>query len=1212
MANSLALGLTLNKAFLRKDIETESFEQFKNAVATMFANLKPNDEEEEYNKNVVADMLRDSFYPTSKGYMINIRNKTDMAIYDNNRPVVLFEAKNPGRPGMVTEDHLNTKAMHQIIYYYLREAVEKGNTDIRYLVITDCYQWFIFEKQLFYDLFEKKKSFVDRVLKAKSLGEDTDYIYNKHIKPQVEKVKDKISFVHIDLLKYEKKIATVKKSHREFANIYRFLSPEHLLKKFARIDNNKLNQGFYDELLYVMGVKEHVKKNSTLHEIVRISASKRQEFSFLEQVIRKLELQQIDEKEQFDVALNLVLTWVNRLLFLKLLESQLMVFNKNRYDRFMTYEKVKTFRDLSDLFHKVLAVPEEEREPSVKDRFRQVPYLNSSLFEVTDFEKKYVLVDDLNEGAVNIFHSTKLKDANDKKLTGEMPLLKYVFRFFDAYKFHVGEEDEDANEQKTIISASVLGLIFEKINGYKDGAYFTPNFITQYMCKSILQQLVVDKLNDAFGFTCDNYEALKEEINYKDRACRQQANDAINSIKICDPAVGSGHFLVSALNEIIEIKRDLRILQDCTEEHRRIEDYAIRVDNDELVVTDGYGMLFAYDPRKEENKILQRSLFEEKRTIIENCLYGVDLNPNSVEICRLRLWIELLKNAYYIKYDDNDKKLQTLPNIDINIKTGNSLSSAFPVRTGTSIETTINFRESFKEYKQLVISYKQNNTKTLKHTINEKIANIKDRLLRRDPDLFNGSGTQQQWIPRNNLEWMFEFPEVTDEDGQFTGFDMIIGNPPYIGLGKLKDDVKVYAKIKTSNDAGRLIPAYFTLQKSGDIYTLFVERGLSLLKPQGYLSYILPNKWLKVMYGEPLREIFSNMDNQTDHYYLGANLTDLIDFGDCQVFSDATTYTCIIQARREQNQNRLNISNIQNINKGTLDRDVVTSREVFDKNELGKGIWVTSSVKNLKKIKSLKESMSTLAAFVDEEAYRGIVTGLTEAFQIPKQAIEDLNWDEKSRKLLVPYLQGEGLKAFSGARTATCLLCTQKGSTLSGMGIDVKKNKKPTEEKAWEWFCREYPSAAEWLSPFKKGAKARQDQGDYWWELRACSYYEKFEQPKIFYQALQTKPCFILDGNVTYCNNSIWLLSTDNKKLLALLNSRIGWWLISEFCPRIQNGYQLIWDNLSQIPIPRELPEELGVLAESLIKAKEEGEEASFDHQMEELNEAISALYHIE
>ena len=304
----------------------------------------------------------------------------------------------------------------------------------------------------------------------------------------------------------------------------------------------------------------------------------------------------------------------------------------------------------------------------------------------------------------------------------------------------------------------------------------------------------------------------------------------------------------------------------------------------------------------------------------------------------------------------------------------------------------------------------------------------------------------------------------------------------------------------------------------------------------------------------------------------------------------------------------LNVSNIKNLNKDTLASDIVATREVFDKSLLSKDIWVTSSVAALHKLTELKDTMPTLSSFVAGEAYRGIVTGLTEAFQIPKTTIDELDWDDKSKTLLVPYLQGEGLRAFADAETSTYLLCVKKGLTLAGMGIDPKE-KKPTEAEAWTWFEAEYKSAAEWLSRFKKEAKARQDQGDYWWELRACSYYEKFEQPKIFYQAFQTKPCFIYDEGVTYCNNSIWLLTTRSKALLGLLNSRVGWWLVSEFCPRIQNGYQLIWDNISQIPVPRELPEELSVLANTLIETIRTGDDCSYNSQMNELNSIVNTLY---
>ncbi|MFM6613219.1 MAG: type II restriction endonuclease, partial [Dolichospermum sp.] len=189
----------------------------------------------------------------------------------------------------------------------------------------------------------------------------------------------------------------------------------------------------------------------------------------------------------------------------------------------------------------------------------------------------------------------------------------------------IGEEIQEEN--KRLINASVLGLIFEKINGYKDGSFFTPGFITMYMCRETIRRAVIQKFNDVKGWNCENIDDLYDQIEDK-----KAANDLINSLKICDPAVGSGHFLVSALNEIIAIKSELKILLD--RQGKRLKEYSFEVANDELIVTDEDGLLFEYNPKNQESQRVQETLFHEKQTIIENCLFGVDINPNSVKICR--------------------------------------------------------------------------------------------------------------------------------------------------------------------------------------------------------------------------------------------------------------------------------------------------------------------------------------------------------------------------------------------------------------------------------------------------------------------------------------------------------------------------------------------------------------------------------------------------
>lgn len=205
-----------------------------------------------------------------------------------------------------------------------------------------------------------------------------------------------------------------------------------------------------------------------------------------------------------------------------------------------------------------------------------------------------------------------------------------------------------------------------------------------YMSRETIRRAVVQKFNEVKGWNCKTFEELKEDIQEELKSgnrkeVRKEANRIINSLRIIDPAVGSGHFLVSVLNELIAIKSELKILVDADMEP--LSSYTVVVLNDELILTDEEGGLYSYHPKNKESQRIQETLFHEKQTIIENCLFGVDINPNSVKICRLRLWIELLKNAYYITHDFNRgiSELQTLPNIDINIKCGNSLVSRFAI-----------------------------------------------------------------------------------------------------------------------------------------------------------------------------------------------------------------------------------------------------------------------------------------------------------------------------------------------------------------------------------------------------------------------------------------------------------------------------------------------------------------------------------------------------
>lgn len=1189
------------KVFLRQPSNEADVQAFRTALQELLSRIQP-EESEEFNKNLVDEFFSRSLY-RDRTYMVNTYQRTDLAIFKDERPMVLFEFKRPGSAEMVTKEDLKRKSLYELILYYIREEVRNHNTEIKHLVITNCWEYFVFEKNLFYQLFVRNRRFTEKVIAADTGDDKTEYIYEQIIRPEVERVEHRLQFVYVDLRSLKKRLASDEViRNRTFLSIFKFFSPTHLLKLPFISDHNTLNRAFYAELLYIMGVEEVT--DNKVRKIKRLKNG-RQPFSLVEQTYSKLEdYPRVTTEEQcFEAALGLTLTWINRVLFLKLLESQLKSFNRGHDVRFLDTAHIRDYDVLHDLFMQVLAKPDEERSEEMRNMFPEVPYLNSSLFELSKLEQEFFPVSGIRLGDMQVYSRTVLKDGNGRRITGSLSSLDYLLRFLDAYDFGSDSSDDNTvrTESKTLINASVLGLIFEKINGYKDGSFFTPGYITEYMCRETLRNAVIDKFNKRKKWHCKDFEELKESIDEGNREERIEANDIIDSLRICDPAVGSGHFLVSALNEIIAIKSELGILQDRSERPKRIRDYDVRVEYDELVASDEDGDVFRYNPSEPASQRIQETLFEEKRNIIENCLFGVDLNPKSVEICRLRLWIELLKNAYYYRTDDGKRYLQTLPNIDINIKCGNSLASVRPVCIGKKIAESEGMQKLVREYKRNVREYKNCRSKSLKIQLNNNIQSLKKHMLPGVQSVMFGMDNEQEYntldVMKRALEWMIEFPEVLREDGSFDGFDVVIGNPPYISLENLSRDVAVYRGMKRLGENNEQEPTYKTLESRGDIYTLFVERGLQLLHKGGRLSYIMPNKWQKVMYGRPLRQLF--LDN---------NLYTLIDFGDNQIFDDATTYTCIIQMSKEPSDSELHVSTIEDVNAETLPEDVEEQRELFDKNEMSADIWVISSLENFHHVERLKKEMITLDDFVGGEEYYGIKTGLSEAFLISvDKAHELIQEDESSREILRPFLQGRGLVAYGEATAGSYIVFTPKGFTAHSMGIDREAQTLPPEDEAWLWLSEHHPAVARWLAPFADRARRRSDKGDYWWELRACAYYDKFAEPKLFYQVFQTKPCFVYDESSTFCNNSMYFLPVNDKRLLALLCSSVGWWLIKEFCPPIQNGRQLIWDNFRQIPVPKELPAKLNDYADRLMAAREN--KTVFAQLSTEVDEIIRNCY---
>ncbi|MDR0605380.1 MAG: Eco57I restriction-modification methylase domain-containing protein [Bacteroidales bacterium] len=885
----IPINEVLTKAFIKVRPERAAIERFKTNFITLLDTIKASPAEtEEFLKNLVSDFLKKTWYESD--CFINTSARIDMVIHtgkDTGSPIgVIIEAKRPGNKNeMISRTSLNAKAMQELLLYYLRETVDNKNIELKHLIITNATEWYIFNAREFYHCFTQDKKLLELYTDFKTgslLEKDNTFFYNQIAAPYIKKNEKDLHYVYINISDYEK---TIRGSDRDEDNrlirLFKLFSPYHLLKRPFANDSNTLNQNFYVELLYIMGLSEEKEGNKKV--IVRNQRSKRERGSLIENAIFQLSDDVSSEQKQFDIALELVITWINRILFLKLLEAQQLQYQDgNPAYAFLNIKTIKNYNDLSTLFFKVLAVEPKSRDEAVNKRYKNVPYLNSSLFDKTEIEVKYFSISNLQNEDMTIFPSTVLKDTAGNKRKGAINSLEYIFEFLDAYDF-AGEGSENIQEEnKTLINASVLGLIFEQINGYKDGSYFTPGFITSFIASETIRLIVIDKFNKVKGWKAVTVDDIYNKLNSEDI---KEANEIINSLTICDPAVGSGHFLVSALNEIIAIKSDLGILVD--DRGRRLRDYKITIENDELMIYNEDQKFFTYNYKSEESRRIQETLFQEKQRIIENSLFGADINPNSVKICRLRLWIELLKNAYYTK-ESGYKELETLPNIDINIKCGNSLISRFDVDIDLGKEISkLDF--TIQDYKNAVYNYKNSTDKGKKQELEKLIAKIKnnfkveirnqDKLFIRKKNLMieldeikhqgeffeitEEKGKKEKRIfeiekemekiervfdeyennkiYKNAFEWRFEFPEVLNDGGNFIGFDAIIGNPPYGILNKKQnksesiivpdEELEYYKNTPLYNPAGGGML---------NIFRLFIVKSLSLLKEGGIFCQIFP------------------------------------------------------------------------------------------------------------------------------------------------------------------------------------------------------------------------------------------------------------------------------------------------------------------------------------------------------------------------------------
>ena len=1127
MATAISIEQSLSKAIRSIPIAGTELTRFYNLVGLFLHELDAS-QDEEHNKRLVGRLLEQLFYDGK--HAVNSANPIDLAIFADavakgSRPVVLIEVKQPTNPEMVRRDDLNRKALHELVLYYVRQEMISHNTDINHLIITDGVQWFVFDKRVFYDCFIAHRTFANRVKKADTENNKTQYIYDQIIRPYVATLGDRLRYTYLNL----GDVAAVSTDHvphsRKVTSAYRLLSPTHLLKQAVMYDHNELSLAFYHELLYIMGLEEVMMDN--IARIVRCKPNHRQPNSLLEETIRLFDergaLMTPEDKEE--AALGLVMTWVNRLLFLKLLEAQMSGFGQK--EKFLTPSRIPDYRTLHDLFFQVLGHPVEERIAEMRGRFDDVPYLNSNLFEFTPHESQNFRVRELRMGSMKVYKNTRLHDEDCRRARRELRTLEYLLRFLDAYDFSGNpKSDEDADDEaKTIIDAAVLGIIFEKINGYKDGAFFTPSYLSEFMCREVIQRKVVDKFNEAYkeeGLHFVNYQDLVDSLPV-DAVSRAKANGVINSIHICDPSVGSGHFLVSALNELIAIKYQLGCLQ-YVDTGNRVKEYSFDIQNDELLIREKGAGLFVYKGGG-DGYDLQKTLFEEKRTLIENCLFGADINPKSAEICRLRLWIEMLKNAYYV-----NGKLQTLPNIDINIKCGNSLLSKYPVRIGTGIINPETL-ENFSEYRQLVQDFKECKDKQQKLLMRKRIDEMTqgEMVLDAVHRCFFPQKEQKDLI-QTVVDWQLVFPEVLDDSGCFMGFDIVLGNPPYINMQSLPVISDIYAGLKKPIGLNKHAPLYSTYTSTGDICTLFFERGMQLLSPGGYLCFITTNKWMRSDFGQTTRQFLTTATNPLL----------LVDFPGQKLFTKATVETCILLLSADSNQHQMQACSTVKREKG-LHAYVHSHLTPCDFN--GDEDWVIRSEIDWEILKKVQAKADVLASW-HLDIHFGLKTGQKDVFIVndsKRQEILSLCQTEEERErtaeMFKPLVKGEDLKRYEVSFADRWLIHTHNGI----------KDQKTKEVIIPRIDINDYPSLKAYLDTHSEKINNRYDQGDTFYNLRNCVYWPDFEKSKLIWGELSDVPKFYLDEFGYYGDSTTYYMVGGHLTyLLVYLNSPLSAYLFSK------------------------------------------------------------------
>ncbi len=622
---------------------------------------------------------------------------------------------------------------------------------------------------------------------------------------------------------------------------------------------------------------------------------------------------------------------------------------------------------------------------------------------------------------------------------------------YDYRPAHEVVADTEADTAGSLIDVDILGHIFEqsitdlerirselegvtkpvgidkhRTRRQKEGAFYTPDFVTRYIVEQALGGVLDDRfetLRKSHAKTAKGTSRTAladpavyqlEKLNNPQRASLvrfwETWQDELAGIRVLDPACGSGAFLIQAFDQL----------------HAAYE-----TSNDRLEELRGH-----------------RTLFDLDRQILQNNLYGVDLNEEAIEICKLSLWIKTAQRG------------KILTSLDDTICVGNSI--------------------------------------------------VADALL--DPKAF---------------DWQAQFADVLAAGG----FDVVVGNPPYVRQEML-GPIKPYLEAN-----------YKAYHGMADLYVYFYELGFRTLKPGGLLSFVVTNKWMRANYGEPLRRFFSEE----------AWMESVVDFGHAkQIFEEADVFPSIIVVRRPAKRQKPRPTRVcaiprEQLRIDDLSTQIETEGFEIERSQLGDQAWQLEPPAAVALLDKIRTVGVPLNEFADIQPYRGILTGLNEAFLIDTPTKNTLvAADPKCAELIKPYVRGQDVKRWRPNWGGLWMVILKSSADHQWPWTDADGDEERT-------FQRTYPSLHEHMKSLETRLRKRQDKGRNWWELRSCAYWQEFDKPKIVYQEIQFHPSYAIDTTGQYGNNKTFFVASDDLYLLALLNSPLMWWHNWRYLPHMKD-----------------------------------------------------------